>query len=209
MSLHSTMKPWSRVGLRLMRSQRPSGIETSVVALRLPWRAIRTRPASPVACKAGCSRASGVPGLSRLGDTPRKSAAWALASTMPSLASTTTTPSWEFSSASASRACAERRCATSRSIIALMLSRITPMAVSSAPSSSPLPFGIATSSLPAAMRSATLEATATGPTMRRASAQATSAESNSASAMPAMLSWMSWATAARALCRYRKPSPAV
>ena len=51
------------------------------------------------------------------------------------------------------------------------------------------------------MRSATLEATATGPTMRRASAQATSADSSSASAMPAMLSCTSRATAARALWR--------
>src|SRR5262249_6988531 len=56
----------------------------------------------------------------------------AFASTMTSLASTTTTPSCEHSSASASRACAVRRCATSRSIIALILSRITPIAASNA-----------------------------------------------------------------------------
>ena len=168
------------------------------MACRSPSRRISTWPASTVSCNAGSQFTSGVPGLNIRARTPRKSAACALASAMQSSASTTTTPSCEHSSASASRACAERRCATSRSIMALMLSRIIPIEASSAPSSSALPLGTATSSLPAAMRSATLEATATGPTIRRASAQATSAESSSASAVPAILSCRSRATVARA-----------
>ncbi len=97
MSLHSTMKPPSRVGLRLMRSQRPSAIKISLVACTSSSRRISISAASAVPCNAGSSCASGVPGLSRSGETPRKSAACALASTMPSLASTTTTPSCEHS----------------------------------------------------------------------------------------------------------------
>jgi hypothetical protein len=45
----------------------------------------------------------------------------------------------------ASRACAERRCATSFCIMVLMFSRITRMAASRAPNSSALPCGISPS----------------------------------------------------------------
>jgi len=101
--------------------------------------------ASAAPRSAGVNCISGVPGFSSPPDMPRKSAAWAFARTITSLASTTTTPSCEYSSASASRACALRRCSTSRSIIILMLPRITPIAASNAPSSSALPRGCARS----------------------------------------------------------------
>ncbi len=62
-----------------------------------------------------------------------------------------------------------------------MLSRISRMAASSAPSSSALPCGISTSSLPPAICPAAADAAATGPMMRRASSHATAAEISSAS----------------------------
>ncbi len=86
MSLHRKMKPSSRVGLRLMRSQRPFAIKASRVACDPLSQRISTCSASAEPCKAGSSCASGVPGLSSAGATPSKSAACALASTMPSFA---------------------------------------------------------------------------------------------------------------------------
>ena len=53
MSLHTTMKPWSRVALWLMRSQRPSASSTSPVACGSPSRHDRTRPAVTESSKAG------------------------------------------------------------------------------------------------------------------------------------------------------------
>ena len=108
MSLHTTMKPWSRVALWLMRSQRPSASSTSPVACGSPLRQDRTRPAVTEFLEGRAQFAKRRAWLQQLRGMPRKSAACGLASAMQSSASTTTTPSCELSSASARRVCAER-----------------------------------------------------------------------------------------------------
>ncbi|MET4323595.1 hypothetical protein ABIC02_007385 [Bradyrhizobium sp. RT5a] len=55
------------------------------------------------------------PALASWGEQPMNSVALELTNAMCPFASRSTMPSREFSSASESRACAERRCATSRS----------------------------------------------------------------------------------------------